>query len=144
MPENTGIFGIPRPKYTPTAALEMFGGLEGLKLGDDYRNRILDELLRSVGSLQSQSLNRISPDLPEATKLSMQRGISQGGAEAVQRGVTGAERDIAMSNRDVLLSLLGMQNQRYLAKLAKDDPNLLNTLLGSVGQGAGMLLGGGL
>jgi len=134
------------PETAVDRALQDFGSgggaFGGIKLGQDFRNLSIDELLRSIGSLQSQSLNRVDPNLPLATQLSQKRGIALGGAEAVQSGITGLEKFIAGSNRDALLRMLGFKQQEELVKLGK--PDLLQGLVGSFGQAAGFAAGGGL
>lgn len=134
------------PETAVDRALQDFGSgggaFGGIKLGQDFRNLSIDEILRSIGSLQAQSFNRIDPNLPMATQLSQQRGIAQGGAEAVQSGITELEKFMAGSNRDALLRMLGFKQQEEIVKLGK--PDLLQGLVGGFGQKAGFAAGGGL
>lgn len=119
------------------------GQYQGIRLGEDYRNMVLDELMRSIGSLQSQSLNRISPDMPLATQLSLRRGIAQGGAEQLRKGEIDINKFIAESNRNALLTMLGLKQQEEVAKISGDAQQSANILglLGSFGGGAGYYLG---
>lgn len=117
------------------------GEYQDLRLGDRFRSSVGDQLMRSIGSLQSQSLNRIGTDLPLATQLSLRRGIAQSGQEQVQEGLTGLERFMATSNRDALMNLLGLKQQQEIVKMQQPSP--WEQLLGTVGQGLGLLAGNG-
>lgn len=127
------------------------GGIySGAFLGDEFRGSVMDQLLRSIGSLQSQSLNRFQDtatanNVPLATRLAGERGIALQGAQQVQQGVSGLEQFIAGSNRDVLLNLLALKQGQELTKM-QTDAEKSAALMQMIGQGAnalGFLVGGG-
>ena len=116
-------------------------GVARIGVSDQQRQQMVDQLLRSVGSLNAQTLNRFSDfaggqGLPAATQLAQQRGIALQGQQQVQQGQFGIEQYANDANRQAYLALAQMMQQRVMSdkdRKAQQDA----ALLGQIGQGAG-------
>lgn len=126
-------------------------GVARIGVSPEQRQQMIDQLLRSVGSLNAQTLNRFSDfagaqGLPAATQLAQQRAIALQGNQAVQQGQFQIDQYANDANRQAYLALAQMMQQRVMNEKqmkAQKDANLL----GMIGQGAGFgafALSGGL
>lgn len=126
-------------------------GVARIGVSPEQRRQLIDQLLRSVGSLNAQTLNRFSDmataqGLPAATQLAQQRAIALQGGQAVQQGQFAIDQYANDANRQAYLALAQMMQQRVLSdkeRKAMQDAQLLN----QIGQGAGFAAfaaGGGI
>ena len=126
-------------------------GVARIGVSDQQRQQMVDQLLRSVGSLNAQTHNLFSEfaggqGLPAATQLAPQRGIALQGQQQVQQGQFGIEQYASDANRQAYLALAQMMQQRVMSdkeRKAMQDAQLLN----QIGQGAGFAAfaaGGGI
>lgn len=123
---------------------------EFVTLGDSFKNNALNQLLRSVGSLQSQGLNRLSDQaaasgLPMASQLAQQRAIGIGANQQLANASVDLEKFIAQQNISGNQFLLQMAAAQQQAKDQRKEDRF-NSILGAIGQiggSAGFLLGGG-
>ena len=119
-------------------------------LSDQDQQAMFDQLLRSIGSLQSQSLNRFQDtatanELPAATRLAGERGIAIGGAQAAEQGSFDISKLAALTNIEGNKFLMNQDLQRELTQMGIDaqKSNALLSLIGAGAQGLGYLYGGG-
>ena len=117
---------------------------ESLQFTDKEKEQYINELLRSIGTLQSQQLNRASEtaarvDLPVASQLAQERGIAQGTATAVERGKLNIERLQKMTNRQAAQFLLDLAFREKALQAQIDQQNRQNTLgfIGDIGSAVG-------
>lgn len=122
----------------------------GVLLSEEDQQAMFDQLLRSIGSLQSQTLNRYQDtatanELPLATRLAGERGIAIGGAQAAEQGAFDISKLGALTNIEGNKFLMNQDLQRELTKLGIDaqKSNQLLSLIGAGAQGVGYLYGGG-
>lgn len=124
---------------------------ESLRFTDKEKEQYISELLRSVGTLQSQQLNRASEtaartDLPIASQLAQERGVAIRGNEAVQKGTFDIEMLQKSTNRQALQFLMDLAFRREALKAQIDQQNKASGLglLGDIGQVGGFLAAGAL
>jgi len=123
----------------------------GLMFSDKEKEQYLSELLRSIGTLQSQQLNRASDtaariDLPASSQLAQERGIAIKGNQAIQQGTLDIERLQKSTNRQALQFLMELAFRRDALKRAEEQQNQQQTLglISDIGSTAGYYLGGGV
>ncbi len=124
--------------------------LKDVTLGNQDRSAMIDQLLQSLGSLNSQSLNRSqdtanAADLPLAARLAQERSISASSARAAKEGTQGIDEFINTTNLGGMQFLLQMaQRQREFNKSGEFDPNAGFAQIGKGlgGAAAGFLFGG--
>lgn len=121
-----------------------------VKINPDQQAQLIDNMLRSIGSLQSQTLNRArdtaaANNLPLDARLAQERAIAQQGAQAAQQGQFQIDQFVESKNRDLFMQLLGLTVQKDIAKKGFDAQKSAALLgaLGSIGGGIGRLAGGG-
>ena len=146
------------------AAGKLFGGggggnQAGINFNDpQIRNRLLvsplerqeriGQLLRSVGSLQAQQLNRSRDTsaflgLPAASRLAQEASIAGNIGQAAAGGVADIDAQIAQQNRAAEQFLLNAQQRQVMANQQNRQQRRQNVLglLGDVAGTAGDILG---
>lgn len=120
-------------------------------LGEEDRQRMFDQLLRSIGTLNAQSLNRFqdtatAQGLPAATRLAQERGIAIGGAQAAEQGAFDIDQFIASTNIEGEKFLLQLEEARRARKAAEEASKWQSLMqaFGGIGGGIGYALGGKL
>lgn len=124
---------------------------DSVTLSEEDQQAMYDQLLKAIGSLQSQTLNRYQDtatanETPLATRLAGERGIALQGAQAAEQGAFDISKFAALTNIEGNKFLLNQDLQRQLTKMgidAQKSTNLLG-LIGAGAQGLGYLFGGGL
>jgi len=124
--------------------------LDSVTLSQEDQQSMYDQLLKAIGSLQSQTLNRYQDtatanEVPLATRLAGERGIALQGAQTAEQGAFDISKLAALTNIEGNKFLLNQDLQRQLAQMGIDaqKSNNLLSLIGAGAQGLGYLFGGG-
>ena len=126
-------------------------GIDKLGMGDEELSRYISNLLKGLGTQQSQAENRASEqtvDAPLATQMAAQRGVQYNTALAGEKGIAGLQMAQSDANRSAWRSILDSRLKKYgidtQADVAEGDiiSNLLSTIGGGVGYGFGANLFG--
>ena len=140
---HTGRFNRPNPN-------SIFGiGVDQLGLSDEDLSSMISDLLRNLGTQQSQASNRASEltvNAPLGTQLAAERNVNYNTALAGQQGITGLQQFQSSSKRDAFRTLLDARLRKYGIDAQSDaaEGDIISDLLGSIGGGAGFFLGNSL
>ena len=115
------------------------------------RQGSIDQLLRSIGSLNAQSLNSFRDSAgangtPLATQLAQERGLAIRGNQQATQGINDITRFFGEKDQSAARFILNQMFQKDAQKSsqrANREQSLLSTI-GGVGEIAGLFLGGGV
>jgi hypothetical protein len=124
--------------------------LKGALFSGNQQNASIDQLLRSIGSLNAQSLNLFRDSasargLPEQTRLAQERAIGIQGNQAASQGIFDITQFFQNKDSEAARFLLNQNFQKELQKNSLDAQKRRDifNLIGQVGGAAGFLFGGG-
>ena len=124
-------------------------GIDKLGMGDEELSKYISELLRNLGTQQSQGENRASEmtvGAPLATQMAAQRNVQYNSAMAGEKGISGLQQYQSGANRDAWRSILDARLRKYgidtQADVAEGDP--IMQFLSTIGQGVGFGYGSNL
>ena len=120
-----------------------------LGMSDEELSKYISNLLKGLGTQQSQAENRASEQTtgaPLATQLAAQRGVQYNTAIAGEQGIAGLQQAQSGANRGAWRSILDARLKKYgidtQADIAEGDPIL--QFLSTIGQGVGYGYGANL
>ena len=124
-------------------------GVDQLGLSDEDLSAMIDDLLKNLGTQQSQASNRageLTAGAPLATQIAAQGNVDYRTAQASQQGITGLQQFQSSSKRDAFRTLLDARLRKYGIDAQSDaaEGDIISDLLGAIGGGAGFFLGNSL
>ena len=122
-------------------------GVDQLGLSDEDLNAMISDLLKNLGTQQSQASNRadeLTINAPQSTRLAAERGVNYNSGLAAERGISGLQQFQSRSKMDAFRTLLDGRLRKYgidtQADIAEGD--IIGQLLEGIGGGVGTFLGG--